>query len=56
MNKYILIKNFMPVNSGIENSIVDLVDKFQDSKVGKGVNEKADSSTKCNDDQPQEGG
>lgn len=40
MNKYILIKNFMPENSDIENSIVDLVDKFQDSKVGNGVNEK----------------
>ena len=40
MNKYIVIKNFMPENSGIKNSINDLSDKFQDSKVGDGVNEK----------------
>ena len=40
MNKYIVIKNLMPENSDIKNSIVDLIDKFQDSKVGNGVNEK----------------
>jgi len=40
MNKYIVIKNFMPENSGIKNSINDLSDKFQDSKVGDGVNDK----------------
>ena len=30
----------MPDNSGIKNSIADLSDKFHDSKVGGGVNEK----------------
>lgn len=40
MNNYIVIKNFMPDNSGIKNSIANLIDKFHDSKVGGGVNEK----------------
>ena len=40
MNNYIVIKNFMPDNSGIKKSIAKLIDKFHDSKVGGGVNEK----------------
>ena len=33
MNNYIVIKNFMPDNSGIKKSIAKLIDKFHDSKV-----------------------